>query len=72
MTEFTKIQVETKRHSKDLVEAIRKCQESRPDAQETLEEGKWYIRDGEAILGGPSESQWAAWMEAAYGPSRTQ
>jgi hypothetical protein len=64
-----KTPIPTIRHSKDLIEAIKRAQESRSGAQEVREEGKWYVKDGEAILGGPSDSQWVAWMEAAYGPS---
>jgi hypothetical protein len=60
------------KHSKHLLEAITKASAGRQDVQEVLEAGKWYVKSGEAILGGPSEKQWDAWMEAAYGPSRTK
>jgi hypothetical protein len=71
MDKFTKIPIEPTRHSKSLVETIKTVRTGHPEAQEALEEGKWVIRDGEVILGGPSPTQWGAWMEASYGTSRT-
>lgn len=68
---FRKVPITPIRHSKHLLDVVLKAQESRPDAREVLEEGKWYVKDGEAILGGPSETQWDAWMEVASGSSRT-
>lgn len=67
-----KIPLPAIRHSKDLTKAIEKTRQSHQGAQQSIEEGKWCIRDGEALLGGPSETQWGAWMEAAYGHSRPQ
>lgn len=73
MDNSTKIPLATTgRNSKSLIETIHSVQDVHQDAQESLEEGQWVIRDGEAILGGPSPTQWGAWTEAAYGSSRSQ
>jgi hypothetical protein len=56
-------------HSRHLLEAIKKASGEGKELRESIEEGKWVIRDGECVLGRGS-TQWEAWMEAAYGPSR--
>ena len=71
MTELKKVVMMPIRHSKSLIEAIKKVRAGHPEAQEALEEGNWVIRDGDALLGGPTPSQWDAWMDAADGTSHT-
>lgn len=57
--------VRSLRHSRDLLEAIEKARKKSPGAEQSFQEGKWIIKDGETILAGPSPTQWDAWMEAA-------
>lgn len=60
------------RHSKELIKAIEKARADHPGAQQTVEAGKWFIRDGEAVLAGPSATQWDAWMEVSHGSRRSE
>jgi hypothetical protein len=72
MDGFKKIPIEPTRHSRSLVETIKAVQQGHPEAREVVEKGQWVIRDGNVVLGGPSPTQWGAWMEASYGTSRTE
>lgn len=69
---FKKVPIVPIRHSKHLIDTVVKAQDLHPDAREVIEEGKWYVKDGEAILGGPSDTQWDAWMEVASGSDHTE
>ena len=60
----------TIRHSKELHVAIEKARANYGEIQEKMEDGRWYIWDGK-IVRGEGDTQWEAWMEAAYGPSRS-
>jgi hypothetical protein len=71
MDKFTKTPIEPMRHSKSLVETIKAVQQGHPEAREVVDKGQWVIWDGNVVLGGPSPTQWGAWMEASYGTSRT-
>ncbi len=51
------------RHSRDLVEAVKAVRAKYPDAQEAIENGKWFIKTSEMSLG-PFDTQWEAWMTA--------